>query len=65
VTNVVFLAAHLSYRLILLTEIRIGCEDVYEIHLAQDGVQWRAVMNTVMNLQVPRKVEHLLTVRRN
>jgi hypothetical protein len=64
-TNVVFLAAQLSYRLILLTEIRIGCEDVCEIHLAQGGVQWRAVMNTVMNLQVPQKAENLLTVRRN
>jgi len=31
----------------------IGWEDVYWIHLAQDGDQWRAVVNTVMNIRVP------------
>jgi hypothetical protein len=29
------------------------CEDVDWIHLAQDSDQWRAVVNTVMNLRVP------------
>jgi hypothetical protein len=29
----------------------IRCEDVNWIHLAQDRVHWRDVVNTVMNLQ--------------
>jgi hypothetical protein len=32
---------------------KTGWEGVDWIHLAQDGYQWRAVMNTVMNLRVP------------
>jgi hypothetical protein len=31
----------------------IGWEGVNWIHLAQDRVQWRAVVKTVMNLWVP------------
>jgi hypothetical protein len=31
----------------------VGCEGVDLIHLAQVRVQWRAVVNTVMNLRVP------------
>jgi hypothetical protein len=31
----------------------IGWEGVEWIHLAQDRDQWRAVLNTVMNLWVP------------
>jgi hypothetical protein len=31
----------------------IGWEGVDWIHLAQDRGQWRAVVNTVMNLRVP------------
>jgi hypothetical protein len=30
----------------------IGCESVDCIHLARDGDKWRAVVNTVMNLDV-------------
>jgi hypothetical protein len=30
----------------------IVCEDVEWIQLAQDGNQWRALVNTVMNLRV-------------
>jgi len=31
----------------------VGWEGVDWIHLAQDMDQWRAVVNTVMNLRVP------------
>jgi hypothetical protein len=31
---------------------KLGCEYVNWINLAQDRDQWRAVMNTVMNLRV-------------
>jgi hypothetical protein len=31
----------------------IGCDGVDWIELAQDRDKWRAVVNTVMNLQVP------------
>jgi hypothetical protein len=31
----------------------IGFGDVDWIHLAQDRDRWRAVVNTVMNLQIP------------
>jgi hypothetical protein len=40
----------------------IGSEGVDLIHLAQDKDQWRAVVNTVMNLRVPKKVGNFLTV---
>jgi hypothetical protein len=42
-----------------LREIR--CEHVDWIHLAQDRDQWRAALNTVMNLPVPKKAVNLLT----
>jgi len=31
----------------------IAYDDLDWIHLAQDGNQWRALLNTVMKLQVP------------
>jgi hypothetical protein len=31
----------------------IGLEDVYWIHLAQNRLQWRTLVNTAMNLRVP------------
>jgi hypothetical protein len=37
------------------------CEDVGWIHLAQERGQWRAFVNTVMNLQVPYMAGDFLT----
>jgi hypothetical protein len=31
------------------------------MYLVQDREQWRALMNMVMNLQIPYEVEYLLT----
>jgi hypothetical protein len=31
----------------------IGCDGMYWIDVAQDREQWRALVNTVMNLRVP------------
>jgi hypothetical protein len=36
-------------------------EDVEWMHLAQDRDQWRALVNTAMNLWVPHKVGNFLT----
>jgi hypothetical protein len=33
--------------------VEIGLSDVDWIGLAQDGYRWRALVNVVMNLQVP------------
>jgi len=41
----------------------IGWEGVDWIHLAQDRDQWRAVVNTLMNLRVPLKAGNFLTNR--
>jgi hypothetical protein len=40
-----------DYIKIYLTEIEY--DGMYRIFLAQDGNQWRALVNTVMNLGVP------------
>jgi hypothetical protein len=42
-----------------LTEVEGG--GVNCIDLAQDRVQWRALVNTVMNLRVPYNVEKFLS----
>jgi hypothetical protein len=34
---------------------KIWCEDVDWIHLAQERVQWRHLVNPVMNLRVPER----------
>jgi len=33
--------------------VSLFIEDVVWIHLAQDWVQWQALVNTIMNLRVP------------
>jgi hypothetical protein len=42
-----------------LREIVFG--DVYWIHWAQDRDRWRALVNTVMNLRVPKNAGNFLT----
>jgi len=37
----------------------VGCEGVDWILLAQDRVQWQALLNMVVNFQVPQKVGNL------
>jgi hypothetical protein len=45
----------------IMTDFRgIKWHDVDWIYLDQDGNQWRALVNTVMNLQVPQHVEKFL-----
>jgi hypothetical protein len=39
----------------------IGWEGVNRIQLAQDWVQWRALVNRAMNLRILHEVENLLT----
>jgi hypothetical protein len=39
----------------------IGFGDVDWIHLAQDRDRWRASVNTVMSLRVPKNAENFLT----
>jgi hypothetical protein len=38
----------------------IGCNGMDWIDLAQDRDQWRALVNTVMNLRVPYNAENFL-----
>jgi hypothetical protein len=40
----------------------IECDDEDWNCVAQDWVQWQAFVNTVMNLQIPQKVEHFFTI---
>jgi uncharacterized protein YPO0396 len=42
-------------RIIRINLREMGCEDVDSVHLAQDRDQWRAVVNTVMNLRGSKK----------
>jgi len=39
----------------------VGCGGMDWINLAQDSDRWWALMNAVMNLQVPQNVENCLT----
>jgi hypothetical protein len=38
-----------------------GWESMGWVHMAQDRDQWQALVNTVMNLQVPQRVGNFLT----
>jgi len=40
---------------------KVGWESVDWIPLAQDKEEWQAVVNTVMNLRIPRKMENFLS----
>jgi len=42
-----------------LQEVGVGCGDWME--LAQDRDRWRALVSTVMSLQVPKNEEYFLT----
>jgi hypothetical protein len=39
----------------------IGCEGVDWVHLSQERDQWWALVNIVMNLQVPLKAGNFLS----
>ena len=39
----------------------VGCESMDWIKLAQDRDRWREVVNTVMNLRVPKNAGNFLT----
>jgi hypothetical protein len=39
----------------------LGWGDMYRIHSDQDRNQWRALVNTAMNLPVPHDVGYLLS----
>jgi hypothetical protein len=39
----------------------IDSEGVAWIHVAQDRIQWRALVNTAMNIWVSQKADNLLT----
>jgi hypothetical protein len=41
--------------------MEIGCEGVKWTHLARDRNQWKCLINTVMNLQVPQNVGNFFT----
>jgi hypothetical protein len=64
------MAANMSGRLYLfhnqkiqsINSLRgIGWEGVDWMHLVHDSDQWWALVNTVINLQVPLKAGHFLT----
>jgi hypothetical protein len=40
---------------IKMDTVKTGCEVVDWIHLAQDRVQWRAIVNRLMNLRITKK----------
>jgi hypothetical protein len=40
----------------------LGCSGTDWIDLAEDGEQWRALVNTVINFRVPKKVFFFLDI---
>jgi hypothetical protein len=48
------------YSRILMNYKDVTCEDVDQIHLAQDRDQWQDLVNAVMNLRISLKARNLL-----
>jgi hypothetical protein len=47
--------------IIIMDPQEIRCESLERIHLAQDIIQMRAAVNTVMNIRVPQKMGNEFT----
>jgi hypothetical protein len=52
-------------RIILKWILQIRCDDATWIQKARDRVQWRDLVNTLMNLQFPRKARDVLSIWAN
>lgn len=44
-----------------LNELTTSSQAYIHIHIAQDKIQWQAIVNTIMNVGIPSKVGNFLT----